>query len=87
MAEAGHSPVAPLVELPTTAAIRTLVESGAGPAILSILAVRDGVAAGRLVQVRVRELRFVRELRAVYADAARLAPELRSLLAAAARGA
>jgi molybdate transport repressor ModE-like protein len=86
MAEAGHSPVAPLVELPTTAAIRTLVESGAGPAILSILAVRDDVAAGRLVQVRVRELRFVRELRAVYADAARLAPELRSLLAAAARG-
>ncbi|MCL2516841.1 MAG: LysR family transcriptional regulator [Microbacteriaceae bacterium] len=87
MAEAGHPAATPLVELPTTAAIRTAVESGAGAAILSILAVRDDIAAGRLVQVRVRELRFIRELRAVYGDASLRAPELQRLLTVAARGA
>jgi molybdate transport repressor ModE-like protein len=87
MADAGHPPVPPLVELPTTAAIRTAVHVGAGVAILSILAVRDDIAAGRLVRVRVRGLRFVRELRAVYARVDELAPELRTLLAVATRGA
>lgn len=86
MAEAGHVPVPPLVELPTTAAIRTTVASGAGAAILSILAVRDDLAAGRLVRIRVRELRFLRDLRAVHAPAAVLPPALEHLLAVATRG-
>lgn len=85
MTDAGHPPVPPLAELPTTAAIRTTVASGAGAAILSILAVRDDLAAGRLVRIRVRELRFVRELRAVHAQAAVLPPELEQLLAIATR--
>lgn len=87
MTDAGYPPVPPLVEFPTTSAIRTAVASGAGPAILSILAVRDDIATGRLVQVRVRELRFVRDLRAVCAGGSALHPELRALLAIAARGA
>jgi len=87
MTDAGHPPVPPLVELPTTAAIRTAVESGAGAAILSILAVRDDITAGRLVQVRVRELRFIRELRAVFSSVSPLAPELQTLLGVARRGA
>lgn len=68
LAEAGHTPVAPLVEFPTTAAIRTAVAAGAGPAILSILAVRDDLATGRLIRVRVGGVRFIRELRAVYQE-------------------
>jgi len=86
MVEAGYPPVAPLVELPTTAAIRTTVASGAGAAILSILAVRDDLAAGRLVRIRARDLRFLRELRAVHAPGAVLPPTLEHLLAVATRG-
>ncbi|MFC4243908.1 LysR family transcriptional regulator [Gryllotalpicola reticulitermitis] len=86
MTEAGYPPVAPLVELPTTSAIRTTVASGAGAAILSILAVRDDLASGRLVRIRVRELRFIRELRAVHAAGTALPPALEHLMAVAARG-
>ncbi|GAA4160994.1 LysR family transcriptional regulator [Gryllotalpicola daejeonensis] len=85
MTDAGYPPVPPLVELPTTAAIRTAVEAGAGVAILSILAVRDDIAAGRLVRVQVRRIRFVRELRAIYPQASSLPPELQTLLAVASR--
>lgn len=70
LTEAGHVPVAPLVEFPTTAAIRTAVAAGSGPAILSILAVRDDLATGRLVRVRVGGVRFIRDLRAVYQEGA-----------------
>jgi DNA-binding transcriptional LysR family regulator len=86
MTDAGFPPVPPLLEMPTTAAIRTAVASGAGAAILSILAVRDDITAGRMVRIRVRELRFIRELRAIHAPAAVLPPELDHLLAVAARG-
>lgn len=85
MTAAGHPPAPPLLELPTTSAIRTAVAAGDGAAILSILAVRDDLAAGRLVRIRVRDLRFIRELRAVYADEGLLPPDLRALLALATR--
>ncbi|AYG05361.1 LysR family transcriptional regulator [Gryllotalpicola protaetiae] len=87
LAEAGCVPVAPLAELPTTAAIRTAVVAGGGAAILSILAVRDDLAAGRLVRVRVRGVRFVRELRAVYRDGAERTGTGAALMAAIARSA
>ncbi|MEN2738933.1 LysR family transcriptional regulator [Microbacterium sp. X-17] len=87
MLDAGHTPHRPLLELPTTAAIRTVVAAGAGPAVLSILAVRDDIASGRLARVRIRDLRFIRELRAIYAASAALDPELQSLLRAATRNA
>lgn len=86
MAERGFPPIAPLLEMPTTAAIRTAVASGAGAAILSILAVRDDLTAGRLVRIAVRELRFIRELRAIRAAGDVLPAELEELLAVAAHG-
>ncbi|HEY0247675.1 MAG TPA: LysR family transcriptional regulator [Gryllotalpicola sp.] len=85
LAEAGHPPVPPLAELPATAAIRTTVAAGAGPSVLSILAVRDDLAAGRLVRVRVRGIRFVRELRAVYREGAQRSGPAAALLEAIAR--
>lgn len=39
----------PLLELPSNAAVKVAVESGAGPAVLSALAVADAVHEGRLV--------------------------------------
>lgn len=87
MTEAGFPPAPPLLEMPTTAGIRTAVASGAGAAILSILAVRDDITAGRLVRIRVRDLRFIRDLRAIYDGASALAPELEQLLSVARGGA
>lgn len=66
LTDRGLVPVPPLVELPTTAAIRTAVAAGAGPAVLSILAVQDDLVSGRLVRVPVADVRFIRELRIVY---------------------
>lgn len=56
----------PLLELSTSTAVRSAVAAGAGPAVLSDLAVRDDVAAGRLVQVAVRGVDLTRSLRAVW---------------------
>ncbi|MHB1171095.1 MAG: LysR family transcriptional regulator [Lacisediminihabitans sp.] len=53
-------------ELPTTAAIRTAVAAGIAPAVLSILAVQDDITLGRIVPVRVKELRLTRALTAVW---------------------
>lgn len=83
--DAGHAIATPLAELPTTAAVRTAVASGAAPAVLSILAVRDDLTAGRLVRVPVKGLRFVRELRAIRSPGASPLPLLEKLLAVAAR--
>lgn len=63
----GAGPVAaPLLELSSSSAVRTAVAAGAGPAVLSDLAVRDDVAAGRLVRIGVRGLDLDRRLRAVW---------------------
>jgi DNA-binding transcriptional LysR family regulator len=43
----------PALELSATTAIRHAVIAGAGPAVLSVLAVRDDLAAHRLVRVRI----------------------------------
>lgn len=85
LTDAGHEIATPLAELPTTAAVRTAVASGAAPAVLSILAVRDDLTAGRLVRVPVKGPRFVRELRAIRSPGASPLPLLEKLLAVAAR--
>jgi molybdate transport repressor ModE-like protein len=85
LTEAGYEIPNPLAELPTTAAVRTAVASGAAPAVLSILAVRDDLTAGRLVRVPVKGLRFVRELRAIRSPGAAPLPQLEALLSIAAR--
>lgn len=57
---------APLLELSSTTALKAAVASGAGPAVLSELAVSDELAAGRLVKIPVEGVRLTRELRAVW---------------------
>lgn len=65
---------APLLELSTSTAVRSAVEAGAGPAVLSDLAVADDEAAGRLVRVAVRGADLTRTLRAVWPAGTRPAP-------------
>jgi DNA-binding transcriptional LysR family regulator len=76
---------APLLELSTTSAVRSAVEAGAGPAVLSDLAVRDDVAVGRLVVVPVRGLKLDRSLRAVWPAGQRLSGPAADLLRLAAQ--
>ncbi|HEY1529414.1 MAG TPA: LysR family transcriptional regulator [Galbitalea sp.] len=54
------------IELPSNAAIRASVAAGAGPAILSVLAVADDLALGRVVRVRISDLTITRPLRAIW---------------------
>jgi molybdate transport repressor ModE-like protein len=86
--EAALAPIAPmaapLLELSTTSAVRSAVAAGAGPAVLSDLAVRDDVAVGRLVAVPVRGLELDRSLRAVWPSGQRLSGPAADLLRLAA---
>ncbi|MFE6600608.1 LysR family transcriptional regulator [Streptomyces albidoflavus] len=66
LAEAVGGLAAPLLELASTTALKAAVASGAGPAVLSELAVSDELAAGRLVKIPVEGVRLTRELRAVW---------------------
>jgi DNA-binding transcriptional LysR family regulator len=54
------------LELTTTSAVREAVLAGAGPAVLSTLAVADSIATGRLVQVATTGIPLDRTLRAVW---------------------
>jgi DNA-binding transcriptional LysR family regulator len=54
------------LELTTTSAVREAVLAGAGPAVLSTLAVADSIASGRLVQVATEGIELDRTLRAVW---------------------
>ncbi|MFF3227945.1 LysR family transcriptional regulator [Nocardia suismassiliense] len=54
------------LELSSTTAIKTAVASGAGPAVLSSLAVAAEIAAGTLVSPKVTDLALERTLRAVW---------------------
>ncbi|MCX4469478.1 LysR family transcriptional regulator [Micromonospora sp. NBC_01655] len=56
----------PALELSTTAAVRAAVLAGAGPAVISRLAVGDDLRSGRLRQVALAGLDLHRELRAVW---------------------
>ena len=71
LAGAGHPPVDPVIELSTTSAIRSTAAAGQAPAVLSILAVRNQIADGTLVKVKLRELRIVRPLTAIWRRDAR----------------
>jgi molybdate transport repressor ModE-like protein len=59
----------PAISLSTTTAIRAAVAAGAGPAVLSWLAVRDDVTRGQLVQVPVEGVDLHRTLFAVWLGA------------------
>ena len=63
--------------------MRVAVASGAGPAVLSELAVGAAVRSGELVAVPVSGLELVRTLHAVWTDAASLHPAAANLVAIA----
>ncbi|WP_067434525.1 LysR family transcriptional regulator [Nocardioides jensenii] len=56
----------PALELSSTAAVRSAVAAGAGPAALSAHAVYDDLAAGRLVRIAITGLELPRLLHAVW---------------------
>lgn len=60
------TPAPPALALSTTSAIRAAVLAGAGPAVLSDLAVADDIAAHRLRRITVAGIDLHRELRAIW---------------------
>ena len=74
---------APVQELGSNAAVRVAVTSGAGPAVLSMLAVRDALAAGQLHRVPVADVRLRRLLTAVWQGPRRLSGPAAELAAVA----
>ncbi|MGW6740322.1 LysR family transcriptional regulator [Streptomyces sp. NPDC055025] len=70
----------PLLELASTTALKAAAVSGAGPCVLSELAVGEELAAHRLVRVPVEGIRLRRDLRAVWPAGTRPAGPARDLL-------
>ncbi|MGW1196978.1 LysR family transcriptional regulator [Streptomyces sp. NPDC002536] len=76
----GGVTAAPLLELASTTAVKSAVVGGAGPSVLSELAVRDELASGRLVEIHVAGLALRRALRAVWPHGQRPTGPARDLL-------
>ncbi|MFH7599328.1 LysR family transcriptional regulator [Streptomyces racemochromogenes] len=70
----------PLLELASTTAVKAAAVSGAGPCVLSELALVDELASRRLVEVPVPGAALARALRAVWPTGARPAGPARDLL-------
>ncbi|MBW5482026.1 LysR family transcriptional regulator [Streptomyces bambusae] len=78
---AGHGGLAePLLELASTTAVKAAAVSGAGPCVLSELAVVDELGGRRLVEVPVADAVLRRALRAVWPAGTRPAGPARDLL-------
>ncbi|GAA4236665.1 LysR family transcriptional regulator [Actinomadura meridiana] len=78
---ASHGGTAPpLLQLASTTALKAAAESGAGPVVVSALAITDELASGRLVAVPVPELDLSRPLRAVWPTGHRPSGPARDLL-------
>jgi DNA-binding transcriptional LysR family regulator len=73
------------MELGSTTAIKAAVAAGAGPAVLSALAVRTELQAGQLVAVGCPELSLQRSIRAIWAAARPPSSSAARLLAIAAK--
>jgi DNA-binding transcriptional LysR family regulator len=71
-AQAGLERVPPAAELSSTTAIKAAVAAGAGPAVLSSLAVAAELSAGTLRAVPVTGVDLTRTLRAVWTAGRRL---------------
>jgi DNA-binding transcriptional LysR family regulator len=56
----------PVLELSSAAAVRAAVLAGAGPAVMSRLAVADDLAVGRLRAITISELNLGRRLQAIW---------------------
>lgn len=76
----------PLLVLASTTALKAAAVSGAGPVVLSELAVADELGRGRLVSVPLTGLDLGRPLRAVWPTGTRPAGPARDLLALTRRG-
>lgn len=77
---------APALELSATTAIRHAVLAGAGPAVLSAIAVQDDIAAGRLLRIRIESgLDLRRQLRGIWPEGPSPAGPARLLLSIARR--
>ncbi|MFU8853330.1 LysR substrate-binding domain-containing protein [Micromonospora sp. SL1-18] len=63
---ASRAPTEPLLELGSNSAVKGAVKAGAGPAVLSVLAVRDDLRSEQLVEVEVEEIDLNRPLLAVW---------------------
>lgn len=70
----------PLLELASTTAAKAAAVSGAGPSVLSELAIGEELAARRLVEIPVRDLSLSRALRAVWPTGQRPTGPARELL-------
>ncbi|XVQ08244.1 LysR family transcriptional regulator [Spirillospora sp. CA-255316] len=70
----------PLLRLASTTALKAAAVSGAGPVVVSELAVADELSGGRLVAIPVRDLDLGRPLRAVWPSGQRPAGPARDLL-------
>ena len=84
-AQAGLERVPPAAELSSTTAIKAAVAAGAGPAVLSSLAVAAELSAGTLRAVPVTGVDLTRTLRAVWTAGRRLTGPARDLHTIAAR--
>jgi DNA-binding transcriptional LysR family regulator len=73
----------PLLELGSNEAVKGAVIAGAGPAVLSVLAVATELEAGRLVEIDVHGVTLTRRLVAVWPRGAQLTEPSRWLLRAA----
>ena len=71
---------APLMELASTTAVKAAAVSGAGPAVLSELAVTEELSSRRLTRVPVEGVALERDLRAVWPHAQRPTGPARDLL-------
>jgi DNA-binding transcriptional LysR family regulator len=85
--QARLEPVPPVAELSSTTAIKHAVTAGAGPAVLSSLAVAGEFMAGTLRAVPVSGLDLNRALRAIWPAGRRLTGPARDLYTIAARSA
>ncbi len=70
----------PLLELSSTTAVKGAAESGAGPCVLSELALGEELSARRLVKVPIAGVRLRRQLRAVWPAGHRPTGPARDLL-------
>jgi DNA-binding transcriptional LysR family regulator len=71
-----------LLELGSTAAVRSAVVTGSSPTVISRLAVVHEIASGQLVEIEVTGLSIARRLRAVWPSHKPLSPLARALLEA-----
>lgn len=85
LAAVGAEPMSPLLELSSTTAVRNSVVAGAGPAVLSVRAVRTDLAHGRLVELPVEDVDLHRPLHAVWRTGHQLNGPAAALLAIAMR--